>query len=59
MENKVIIPPLTVIPLITAEDVKGPINVGPNVTGYGVALSNELARKLGVSDGDVVYFQME
>jgi hypothetical protein len=59
MEKKVTITPLTGIPVITALDVKGPINVGPNVTGYGVALSNELARKLDVSDGDVVYFQME
>jgi hypothetical protein len=59
MEKKVTITPLTGVPVITALDVKGPINVGPNVTGYGVALSNELARKLDVSDGDVVYFQME
>ena len=59
MEKKVTITPLTGESVITALDVKGPINVGPNVTGYGVALSNELARKLDVSDGDVVYFQME
>jgi hypothetical protein len=45
--------------IITPIDIKGPVNIGPNVTGYGVALSNELARKLDVSDGDVVYFQME
>jgi hypothetical protein len=59
MEKKVIIEPFTDVPVVTALNVSGPINVGPNVTGYGVALSNELARKLGVSDGDVVYFQME
>jgi hypothetical protein len=45
--------------VLTPYNVQGPINVGPNVTGYGVALSNELARKLDVRDGDVVYFQME
>ena len=44
--------------VISPQNVEGAINVGPNVTGYGVALSNQLATKLGVSDGDVVYFQM-
>ena len=44
--------------VINPANVEGPINIGPNVTGYGVALSNQLANKLGVGDGDVVYFQM-
>jgi hypothetical protein len=44
--------------VINPTNVEGPINIGPNVTGYGVALSNQLANKLGVGDGDVVYFQM-
>ena len=59
MEKTVTIPPSIGDNFITAAEVKGPINIGPNVTGYGVALSNQLAKKLDVSDGDVVYFQME
>jgi hypothetical protein len=45
--------------IITPLDVKGPINIGPNVNGYGIAISNQLANKLGVGDDDVIYFQME
>jgi hypothetical protein len=45
--------------VINANTVEGPINIGPNVTGYGIAISNQLAKKLDVKDGDVVYFQME
>jgi hypothetical protein len=45
--------------VLTPFNVQGPINIGPNVNGYGIALSNELARKLDVGDDDVVYFQME
>jgi hypothetical protein len=59
MEKTVTITPLIGETVITAADVKGPINIGPNVTGYGIALSNQLAKKLDVGDGDVVYFQME
>jgi hypothetical protein len=58
MEKTVTIPGLGNQTLITPIDVKGPINIGPNVIGYGVALSNNLAKKLDVGDGDVVYFQM-
>lgn len=58
MEKTVTIPGLGNETIITPIDVKGPINIGPNVTGYGVALSNQLAKKLDVGDGDVVYFQM-
>ena len=45
--------------VINASTVEGPINIGPNVTGYGIAISNQLAKKLDVGDGDVVYFQMD
>jgi hypothetical protein len=44
---------------ISPNNIRGPVMVGPNVNGYGVALSSELARKIGVGEGDVVYFQMK
>ena len=44
---------------INADNIRGPVIVGPNVNGYGVTLSSELARKIGVGEGDVVYFQMK
>jgi hypothetical protein len=59
MEKTVTIDSLATQNVVTPINVKGPINIGPNVTGYGIALSNQLAWKLGVGDGDVVYFQME
>ena len=39
--------------------VKGPINVGPNVEGYGIGMSKSLMEDLGLVEGDVVYFQMK
>jgi hypothetical protein len=54
---------ITVDPLtdstITPTNIKGPINRGPNVAGYGVALSKKLMTDLGLTDGQVVYFTME
>lgn len=44
---------------IKPDTIEGPVMVGPNVNGYGVALSSELARIIGVGEGDVVYFQMK
>ena len=43
---------------ITKSNIVGPITVGPNVDGYGVALSQTLMTELGLYDGDVVYFTM-
>jgi hypothetical protein len=43
---------------ITQTNIKGPINVGPNIDGYGIALSQSLMEELGLYDGDVVYFTM-
>jgi hypothetical protein len=43
---------------ITKDNITGPINVGPNIDGYGIALSQSLMTKLGLYDGDVVYFTM-
>jgi hypothetical protein len=36
--------------------VNGPINEGPNLEGYGIAMSSELMNILGLYNGDVVYF---
>ena len=43
---------------ITQTNIKGPISVGPKIDGYGIALSQTLMIELGLSDGDVVYFNM-
>ena len=42
---------------MTVDNITGPINVGPSVPGYGVALSKKLMIALGLKDGDVVYFR--
>ena len=36
--------------------LNGPIDIGPNRENSGIALSGALMKKLGVKDGDVVYF---
>jgi hypothetical protein len=39
-------------------EVKGPVSVGPKMeTKYGVGMSINLMKKLGLHDGDVVYFK--
>jgi hypothetical protein len=35
---------------------QGPVNVGPNVNGYGVGMSELLMNTLGLHEGDVIYF---
>lgn len=40
------------------ETYQGPISTGPSVNGYGISLSKYLIRRLGISDGDVIYFRM-
>jgi hypothetical protein len=59
LQKTVTIPGIGNQKTIAPANVSGPINIGPNITGYGVAISNQLAKKLDVKDGDVVYFQME
>jgi len=54
---KVEIPPID--NNITVNNVTGPINIGPSVSGYGMGLSVELMKKLGLKDNDVVYFQFK
>jgi hypothetical protein len=39
--------------------LNGPIDIGPNKEGSGIALSGALMKKLGVKDGDVVYFWVD
>ena len=56
--NGVSIPPWKSDDIINSKNIRGPVIVGPNVNGYGITLSSELARKIGVGEGDVVYFQM-
>lgn len=38
------------------ENIQGAVDVGPDVDGYGIALSPSLMKQLGLFDGDVVYF---
>ena len=42
----------------TQKVANGPVSVGPNVSGYGMGLSPNLMKTLGLVDGDVVYFTM-
>jgi hypothetical protein len=55
--------PITISPLtvsiITPSDVKGPINVGPNVSGFGIGMSVKLMKDLSLHEGDVVYFRIK
>ena len=44
---------------INKSNISGPIHNGPNVDGFGIALSYKLMRDLGLSEGEVVYFTME
>lgn len=39
--------------------IEGPVNVGPNISGYGIAMSKKLMTDLKLEkDGDVVYFKI-
>lgn len=39
-------------------ETEGPINRGPYVDGYGIAMSYKLMLGLGLHDGDVIYFDI-
>ena len=43
---------------ITPQNMRGPVHVGPNINGYGMAMSPELKKSLKLEDGDVVYFNI-
>jgi hypothetical protein len=36
----------------------GPVNNGPNLDGYGIAMSSSLMTKLDIYNGDVIYFKL-
>jgi hypothetical protein len=38
---------------------EGPVNVGPNINGYGIGMSESLMNSLGLHEGDVVYFTIK
>jgi hypothetical protein len=52
------IPPIE-LSTITPNDIRGPINVGPNVNGYGIGMSTKLMRDLDLHENDVVYFRIK
>ena len=54
--NTVVVPPIA-SSTMDSTNLTGPINIGPSVAGYGVALSKKLMLDLGLKDGDVVYFR--
>ena len=37
---------------------EGPVNVGPNVNGYGIGMSESLMNSLDIHEGEVVYFMI-
>ena len=37
---------------------EGPVNIGPNVNGYGIALSESLMKLLDTHEGRVIYFRI-
>jgi hypothetical protein len=40
-------------------EVSGPVNVGPYVDGYGIALSNKLMETLKIQEGEIIYFKIK
>ena len=42
----------------TNDNIIGPINTGPSVTGYGISMSQSLMKKLVLKSGDVVYYRL-
>lgn len=40
-------------------NVSGPVNIGPFIDGYGIALSNKLMENLRITEGDVLYFRIK
>ena len=44
---------------VGSRKAQGQINVGPNVEGYGIAMSIDLMRTLDVIEGEIIYFTLE
>jgi hypothetical protein len=40
-------------------NVSGPVNIGPPVEGYGIALSNQLMKTLDIQEGEIIYFMIK
>ncbi len=40
-------------------NVSGPVNIGPFIDGYGIALSNKLMDNLRIQEGEVLYFRIK
>jgi len=45
--------------IITPQNLKGPVFIGPKTDGYSIMLSSNLAKKLNLNEKDVVYFKMK
>jgi hypothetical protein len=43
---------------ITPSNISGAVNIGPDSDEYGISLSTELFKQLGINNGDFVYFKM-
>jgi hypothetical protein len=46
-------------PTVTSTNIKGPINIGPNISGVGIAISQYIAKKLNINEGGVIYFTLD
>lgn len=59
--NKTITPSYSLNRTISGTPFKaqGPVNIGPNVNGYGIALSDSLMKLLNTHEGRVIYFTIE
>ena len=44
--------------MISKTNISGAVNIGPDSDTYGISLSNELFKKLGINNGDFVYFKL-
>jgi hypothetical protein len=43
---------------INRTNISGAVNVGPDSDEYGISLSTELFKQLGINNGDFIYFKM-
>lgn len=63
VSNKIVITPyknnVNDDPTVTSTDIKGPINIGPNINGVGIAVSQYIAKKLNINEGGVIYFTLD
>ena len=55
---RVKIDPTSNTEMISKTNISGAVNIGPDSDTYGVSLSNELFKQLGINNGDFVYFKL-